>query len=269
MHVEYAQYPPAESSADRIFLTDNAVIVLDGATAFVRGQIDAGTYAENLGRRIMTRLGSAAELSLRECLADAIAATADALDLRAGRAPSATVAIVRENDSNVELLVLGDTPILWAAGAVEHRLVDERLGALPLPHRERYRARLRAGHGYDQEHRTLLRALQAEQMRYRNTEGGYWIAEADRRAAYQALTRTIDRKEINWAILATDGAASPLTHLATTSWAEVATARSEVLLQLVKDAYRWERDHDPHGQRFPRAKRHDDKTVAAVTFPSR
>jgi hypothetical protein len=26
----------------------------------------------------------------------------------------------------------------------------------------------------------------------------------------------------------------------------------------------WERNHDPSGHRFPRAKRHDDKTIAAV-----
>jgi hypothetical protein len=46
----------------------------------------------------------------------------------------------------------------------------------------------------------------------RNVEGGYWIAETDPAAAHHALTTTVDRNMIEWAVLATDGAADLIEH---------------------------------------------------------
>ncbi|SFB48328.1 hypothetical protein SAMN05216266_113127 [Amycolatopsis marina] len=34
----------------------------------------------------------------------------------------------------------------------------------------------------------------------------------------------------------------------------------------LEHAQTWESDSDPHGQQLPRAKRHDDKSLAAIRF---
>ena len=54
MKVNTAQLPGPHHSQDRVFITANAAVVLDGATAFARGEFDAGTYADALGRHIVT-----------------------------------------------------------------------------------------------------------------------------------------------------------------------------------------------------------------------
>jgi len=39
------------------------------------------------------------------------------------------------------------------------------------------------------------------------------------------------------------------------------------LAKLLGELHHWEEHEDPHGVRLPRFKRHDDKTIAVVTFP--
>ena len=50
-----------------------------------------------------------------------------------------------------------------------------------------YRARLAAGHGYDDGHRRLLAELQRQQRAYRNKDGEYWISEPYANVADYAL----------------------------------------------------------------------------------
>lgn len=266
VRVEFAQLPPPERSADRIFVTANAVIVLDGATAFVPIEVSAQAYADHLGRQIADRLTAAPDADLRATLASAITDTAARLRLRAGRSPWSTVAILREGDAALDALVLGDSSVRWGtdAGAGDRWVADHRLDALPIPHRERYRRRLRAGTGYDQRHRELLRELQTWQRRYQNTARGYWIAETNPRAAYHALVTVVPHAQARWALLATDGALGPLTHLGGRAWSDIAALDASGLRLLLDRCHAWERDQDPDGRRLPRAKRHDDKTLAAV-----
>ncbi|MBO0849174.1 MAG: hypothetical protein J2P20_06920 [Pseudonocardia sp.] len=266
VRVEFAQLPPPEQSADRIFVTANAVIVLDGATAFVPVEVSAQAYADHLGRQIADRLTAAPEADLRATLAAAITDTAARLQLRAGESPWSTVAILREGPAALDALVLGDSTVRWGTnpGAGNGWVADHRLAALPIPHRERYRRRLRAGTGYDQRHSELLRELQTWQRRYRNTTRGYWIAETEPLAAYQAVVTAVPHAR--WAVLATDGALGPLTHLGGRSWSDIAALDASGLHLLLEHCHAWERDQDPNGRRLPRAKRHDDKTLAAVSF---
>jgi hypothetical protein len=268
VRVEFAQLPPPEQSADRIFVTTNAVIVLDGATAFVPVEVSAQAYADHLGGRIADLLTAAPEAGLRAILAAAITDTATRLQLRAGESPWSTVAILREGPEALDALVLGDSSVRWGtnAGAGIGWVADHRLAALPIPRRELYRRRLRAGAGYDRRHRELLRELQTQQRRYQNTAHGYWIAETDPRAAYRALVTAIPRTRARWAVLATDGAFGPLTHLGVRTWSDIAALDADGLRLLLDRCHAWERDQDPHGRRFPRAKRHDDKTLAAVSL---
>ncbi len=242
----------------------NAAIVLDGATAFASVDLDPGTYAEALGRHIVAELRSDDRIDLAEVVSKAIDIVARQFELRPGRSPSSTVTILRVHNQQAGLFVLGDSPLYY--GTVHHSrvLADTRLADLDLPESRHYRDRLRDGSGYDDQHRTLLRRLQEHQRAWRNVDGGYWIAEADPAAAYHAITATLSVHDLSWAVLATDGISNPLRYLGRADWATVAAQSDRQLTGLLAAAHRWESEDDPTGRTFPRAKRHDDKTIAAI-----
>lgn len=269
MHVEYAQLPPPEDSADRIFITDNAVIVLDGATSLVPVPVTAQAYAHHLGRRLADQLTTRPRIDLRVGLAEAIRQTAETLDLRAGESPSSTVTVLREGANEYDVLVLGDTPVRWGTADGPRGLSDNRLASIAASQRQAYRGHLRAGHGFDERHQESLRAIQRAQRRHRNIEGGYWIAEADPTAAYHALSAAIPRADLKWAVIATDGAFNLIDHSSNTAWGDVAQCSSQQLAELLHGLFSWEIDHDPLGRLYPRAKRHDDKTIATLSRAAR
>lgn len=261
MHVSIAQHPEPPAGDDRVFVTENAVIVLDGASAFTARDVPASTYADHLGSTLASLI-EGSDQTLTALLANAIEATAADLDLTpGGRAPSSTVAMVRRReDASLDVLVLGDSQVA-IPGEI---LRDDRLAPLASTERTAYRTRLGSGHGYDAEHRQLLASLQAEQLHHRNKPGGYWIAEADSAAAKHALTRHLAPDEAPWCVLATDGAFKPMEHLGLDDWPSVAAATSDGLAALLQRCQEWEAG-DPRGQLLPRAKCHDDKTLVAVT----
>ncbi|MCA1702786.1 MAG: hypothetical protein LC808_05750 [Actinobacteria bacterium] len=264
MNINTAQLPGPRHSQDRVFITANAAIVLDGATAFASVEVDAGTYADALGRLIVTELRSDDSTDMAEVVSNAIDVVAQRFELRPGHSPSSTVTILRMRDHHADLFVLGDSPLYYGTAHNLNALVDTRLADLDLPESRYYRDRLRDGSGYDDKHRTLLRRLQEHQRAWRNIDGGYWIAEADPAAAHHAITATLGVHDLSWAVLATDGITNPLTHLGRADWATVAAKSDRQLAGLLTAAHRWERDDDPTGRAFPRAKRHDDKTIAAI-----
>jgi hypothetical protein len=122
------------------------------------------------------------------------------------------------------------------------------------------------GHGYDQDHRDRLKELQAEQALYRNQPGGYWIAEADSKAAEHAIIVQRPIASTPWVVLASDGAYKPMIHLGLTEWASLETANDEELEHILSERHRWESEEDPDGIECPRAKQHDEKTLAVTTF---
>lgn len=261
MRAATAQLAGGEHNADRVLIGEDAVVVLDGATAFEPVDLDPGEYAEAIGRQIIRRLPGA---TIADAVAGAIRDTADAYDLRAGRSPSSTVSVLRVGDGETDLYVLGDSPIHYGTERSVHVLRDARLDDLASSERVAYVDALRAGHGYTEQHRRALVQLQREQRRHRNRSGGYWIAEADPSAAYHGVTRTVPRDAISWALLATDGAADLLTEWPHHAWSEIAAYDGAQLRDLLDRLHQWERDVDPDGRRLPRAKRHDDKTLVAV-----
>jgi hypothetical protein len=188
------------------------------------------------------------------------------LSLNCEYSPSSTVSILRARPDTIEVYVLGDSPIYHGAGTGWEVLLDDRLERLPLPSRDALRERLRGGHGYDETHWALARRSQEEQRAYRNRSRGYWIAAADPDAAHQARTQRLPRSDVEWAVLATDGAADPINHREPGAWPEVRTFNSRRLHALLTVCLRWERDEDPTGEQLVRIKRHDDKTIAAVTL---
>lgn len=251
------------SAEDRLFITDRAVVVLDGATSHDPDYPSAHEYVDSLGHELCRYLTSSSDLS--NILASAIESTAERLCLHpGGRAPSSTVAILRAGADTVETLVLGDSSVvIGCTDGTQDVISDERLDALDFPESQLYREHLRAGHGYDSDHFGLLRSLQRKQRQHRNRGHGYWIAEADPEAAHHSITRRYPLDRVRWAILATDGAVEPLTPLRI-SWEEVAGLDGHGLAQLLGRTHRWEAETDPDGVRLPRSKRHDDKTIAIV-----
>ncbi|WP_216911857.1 hypothetical protein [Nocardia noduli] len=261
LHVESAQLP-ANSGDDRLVLTPHSVIVLDGATAHDPTMPCASDYVDELGIQLSRTVDSTAPLP--HVLHEAIATTAQALRLKPGYAPSSTVAIVRTLPHTVESLVLGDSSVIvgYRSGRVSIT-TDERLSQLGLPDATRYTERLATGCGYDDTHHIILKSLQAHERAHRNQPGGYWIAEADPQAACHSFTSTYDREELAWIILATDGV-SDLQTAVDFDWPGIATFPSADLAVLLARIHAWEADSDPDGRTQPRAKRHDDKTVAVL-----
>lgn len=258
MRTTYAQVPPPEHSADRVFHTDNALIVLDGATPFVPLTVDAKTYADHLGRTLITFLEQDPDADLTEAVAAAIVTTANKLDLEPGRSPSSTITVLRESAAGLDLLTLGDNTIIIGTEPPT-TILDDRLDQLHLPESERYRERLHNGAGYDDEHAAILRSLQQRQMEARNQAGGYWIAEANPDAARHAITQHYPAPGPSWALTMTDGAAD---HLGTQDALRLVHMPSVDLETLLTERQRWEQESDPTGRLMPRAKRSDDKTIA-------
>jgi hypothetical protein len=263
MKVHTAQLAGGARNADRVFVTEHAVILLDGATAFEPNDIDPGTYAETLGAAITDQLDRQPDVPLADGVAAAIGDTALQLHLTPGGSPSSTVSILRGRNDVADLYVLGDSPIHYGTNQVAAALTDERLSAVAADERSRYVARLLEGHGFDDDHRAALIALQRAERVARNTPDGYWIAEAEPEAAYHAVTRTVPPRDITWAALASDGAADYIDHVGL-GWHDIAWRNAEQLATLLADAATWESDVDPDGRQLPRAKRHDDKTLAVI-----
>jgi hypothetical protein len=265
VEVHTATLAGGDSNADRVFVIDHAVIVLDGATAFEPVDIDPGTYADNLGSALVDQLDDDPNADLSQVVAAAITRTAEQLQLTPGRSPSSTVSVLHVRDEAVNMYVLGDSPIYYGQPGSIRRLTDDRLAKVAKPEREHYAARLRAGHGYDDDHRAATVALQRAQRTCRNTDGGYWIAEADPSAALRGVMTTVQRDAITWAVLATDGAAEFIDHASHShDWPAIAQMNAGELGTLLACIHEWEVASDPNGRHLPRAKRHDDKTVAAV-----
>src|SRR5437879_4777762 len=142
MQVATAQLPEINDSDDRIFVDNHAVVVLDGASAFVPGPVPASTYADRLGRHIIDSLHTKPDADLTVILADAISTTATKLDLTPGKSPSSTVSIFRQNGDQVDLLVLGDSMIVLP----DSQITDKRIDAFQLVPRSIYQGRLAAGY---------------------------------------------------------------------------------------------------------------------------
>lgn len=260
MKIVTAQKSGLTSNYDRVGYTTHGAVVLDGASSFGNTQYDTGEYVDILLDAILKRLHTPEQL--KPILAQSIQHTADLLRLTPGASPSATVAIARQQPTQTEFLVLGDAQIVGTT----FQLRDDRLDTVGTSHRTKYRQRLEQGHGYDNIHQKILADLQADEAKRRNTPGGFWVAEANPSAAQHALDKTI--KSTNntktWFVMSTDGAYSTLGHLGLDSWKTISEHTEDELAELLNQCHDWEEKQDPHGQTMPRAKRHDDKTLAVV-----
>jgi hypothetical protein len=252
---------------DRVRRLPHAVVLADGATSLRDDELSGGWYAEQLCAALAGLLTEKPFGDLKALLAHAIAALVDRHGLVPGAAPSSTVSVLRWSDDVVDALVLADSPVVVFTDVGPCLLADERLAnlAVSVPGGG-YRQRLRAGGGYGPEHAAALRASGARTSRLRNVEGGFWVAEADPAAAAHARTGSWPREHVTTALMATDGMSCGVDDYHIFDWPQVlahATATGPAsVLAMVRAA----EVTDPDGARWPRPKRHDDKTLVVVRF---
>ncbi|CCH35375.1 protein phosphatase 2C domain-containing protein [Actinosynnema sp. NPDC047251] len=222
---------------DRIVVLEHAVVLLDGATSPTPRERDGGWHSAHLAALL---LDGGLRGDLADDLADAIARLAAAHDLTPGDAPSSTVAIVRWTDDTVDALVLADSPVV-VFGAKTEVVSDDRL--------------------------RNLRGKVTEITRWRNREGGFWVAEADPAAAHRAVRRSWPRDEVHTVLMATDGVSCGVDDYGLfPDWQSVVDITFAKGPEAVLDAVREAEANDPERVRWRRSKVHDDQALAVLRF---
>jgi len=252
-------------SEDVVVTLPNAVVLLDGATSVLPGQRGGGWYASHLAGHLAGRLTGYPGMDLADLLAAAIQAMARENGLVPGESPSSTVAMVRWSEQTVEGLVLADSPVVAVTGAGPLVLADDRLTRVPRSG-PGYRARLRDGGGYGEDHLAALRTSATNVGRLRNTEGGFWVAEADPDAAHHAVRATWPRADVRQVLLASDGVSCGVDDYGLFDWPAVVELVAAKGPRAVLDAVRTAEEADQDGSRWPRPKVHDDQALAVVDF---
>ncbi|MEC4018698.1 hypothetical protein [Streptomyces sp. H27-D2] len=273
------------------------IVLLDGVTpppgddGCVHG---VPWFTARLGGAMFELSGSRRDMTLADCLATAIARTADAhrdtCDLSHVRTPQATCVSVRWSDElagpgrsggseqpaksgrpdasagSVEYLVLSDSALL-----VEHPdgtvapLLDPRLDELP-PAVRAQRDAVRAQPPGSAERQAAGAAYGLAVEALRNARGGFFTAAADPDVARTAVVGTLARTDVRALAALTDGATRWVEVFREGDWADCfALLRKEgpqALIDRVRDA-----EHaDPDGAVFRRGKAHDDAAVVFAEF---
>ncbi|GAA4749138.1 hypothetical protein [Actinomycetospora chibensis] len=263
-HIEYAVLSAGEGAGqDRCFTADGLVVVLDGASAYDPSvSPDAGEYVDTLGSVLIEEIVRHEGIDLRDALSQAIRHTADKLALIPGKSPSSTVSIARSGSAGVDVLVLGDSPIsAYFTDGSQRSIIQHPMDHIAPELRGRYRDRLAAGSGFDDEHRSILARIQRAEAPLRNSDDGYWIAEASVNAAAYAECMHIDWGLLDLLVVSTDGAAGAVEEIRKVEREALTSGR---ILSVLQELHDWEEECDPDGRMRPRSKRHDDKTVAVM-----
>ncbi|GIH62225.1 protein phosphatase 2C domain-containing protein [Microbispora siamensis] len=275
MRVAFASEPayPDRPNEDFIGATADAVVLLDGASIppGVTSSCSHSVrwYSHTLGSTLLAEMTQSAG-PLPELLAQGIKHVTSlhdfTCDLAHGGSPSATVIMLRHTADHLDWLVLGDSTLILDTRTSEPIVIcDDRLEQVAAPHR----VRLDSLRGGTHEHAEARREYVETLGTYRNRDGGFWVASTDPLAADQALTGTIPTNQVHAAALLTDGAADAVNRYHLTTWQQLLNVLAQdgpaELMRRVRTAERV----DPHGERWPRSKTHDDATAAHIELASR
>ncbi len=221
---------------DRIVRLPNAVVLLDGATSPTPRERDGGWHSRHLAEQLTHLDGD-----LADDLARAIARLAAEHGLTPGNSPSSTVAITRWTDTDVDVLVLADSPVVVFTDTGVEVVADHRLRD--------------------------LRGRVDRITDWRNREHGWWVAEADPVAAHRAVRARWPRDRVHTVLMATDGVSCGVDDYGLfADWRAVLDVTSENGPEAVLDRIRAAEAGDADRTKWLRAKVHDDQALAVIRF---
>ncbi len=268
--VHAASWPGQASrpNEDAYLCLDDLVVVADGATAppsLGNGCIHGPRwYARQLVTRAALAHTANPDLALTDVLSDAIRATtaahADTCDTAHPGTPSATVVMLRSRPDSLQWLVLGDATLaLEEIGSEVQVVSDRRLGNSS----KAERFAVLTGDSTDGHHAERVAALSNAQRKFRNVEGGFWIAAADPDAAYHAYAgEQLVPAGTSWrAALMTDGASVAVDTYELTDWRGVLDALAKTGPSEFLATIRATETADRDLVSYPRMKVSDDATV--------
>ncbi|MEV4439417.1 hypothetical protein AB0K09_10400 [Streptomyces sp. NPDC049577] len=225
---------PASGAGGALVLLDGVTPPPDGVTGCVH---DVPWFTARLGATLLELLAGHRELTLGQCLTEAVSRTAAAhggCDLTHRRTPQATVVLARWDEELLEHLVLSDSVLL----------VESADGSVTAVRDDRIERLARLGPVTDDQ---------------RNAEGGFFTAASDPSVADRAVTGRLARRDARALAALTDGAARWVEVFGEGDWAAccglLAKEGPDALIERVREA---ERGAPPRG------KRHDDATAVYV-----
>ncbi len=248
--------PDARENEDAVAVMPFAAVVADGATVPLGTDTGChhGTawYARLLAAETMAALAREPDAPLGVVLAEAIAAMVGhhggACDLGHPGTPAAAIAVLREQQTAVDYVVLSDVTVLFDCTDGLRRITDDRVSQIP---QEKY-----------------VPGRPPPEWRYRNVPGGYWVAAAAPHAAREALCGSLPRRAVRSAVALTDGAARLSAQFAVVSWPALLRIVAEYGPAEVIRRTRALELTDPGVPHRPGGKPHDDATIAYCRFTS-
>ncbi len=260
--VRTAQRPGgSRPSEDRIFQTDNSVIVLDGATQAFALERTGAWIAEEVGQRLTAGLTDEPNIDLRALLKTCIAGLVEDYNLEPGKSPSTTVSIARFNVDTIDILVLCDSPVIVLCTDNEiTEIRDDRLADIS---RSIYRP---AGQRDMSNPEWVERVAELES--FRNQPGGFWCVSASPEAADEAIVKRLSGKDCEAVMLMTDGVSAIVdAYDAVPGWRHAMGIGRDDPKRLVTLVHNTELE-DPTAAKWPRGKIHDDKALAVIELQS-
>lgn len=250
---------------DRCHVGAGFAFLLDGATAVRAVDPGVGRYVDSLSRHLQLSLATGVnDPDLVSLVASSVAGVVQDLRLSRISTPTSTITVCRSYRDTWQILVLGDSPaVVLLKGGSQIVVTDPRLARTTEMFRRRYEARLVGGFGFDGAHRNLLAEMQEHQFNARNRDDGYWIAGEDPGAVRHSLQVTLNIADLDAVILCSDGAFDSAKETGNADWLAISHMSVIELEALLRELHASELV-DPDGQRRPRAKRHDDKTVVIL-----
>lgn len=277
MEVRFASAaaPGQSVNEDYLLALPQLVAVFDGVTApagLETGCVHGPAWyvrrlATQLADRYVADPGGALPQLLAEAIEDVRPDHNGQCDLSHPGTPASTVTLLRESAESVEYLVLCDSPLVVDRGGEVQVVNDERHDTALAELRAETIDGSAAIDSHDHEAR--VRRLSAKQREYTNQPGGYWIAAADPRAAYESYTGTLPLTgtgRVRRAALLTDGASSAVDQFGLFDWQGLLDVLTTEGPHALIDRVRAAELADRGGHVTPRYKRHDDATAAICLF---
>lgn len=193
----------SKENEDNYYIGENYCILLDGETA-LDGTSDVRKYTEKLIRRINTNYSNS--LSLKDILRKSIE---DIYLIYPNGSPSACIVMMRENKDTIDFLNLGNSTILYSDTHGDVFSLDDVPSLINLD-KQVYK---RIKEISLEKEITPKEALETEEIQnmllnnrnLKNTKNGYYILENNSKVINNVSTWTLDKKDIDTILLASDG----------------------------------------------------------------